>query len=333
SVGVIDVSTLGGLDIRGPDAAELIERLYTGNFRQQRPGTARYGVMTNEMGTIIDDGVNARFHERHFYVTATTTGVDAVYRKILWWNAQWRLDIDVTNVTATYAAVNLAGPRSRDVLARLCPGMALGPQDFPYMAARLARVAGIEARILRVGFVGELGYEIHVPSGCGEALWDALFDAGKTDCIRPFGVEAQRLLRLEKGHFIVGQDTDGLSHPDEARCAWAVAMKKPFFVGQRAIAMIRRAPPDRSLVGFMLPIDGPMPEEGCLLLEGQRITGYVTSIGRSTSVGAVIGLGLGSKRQAEAGAAIAIKLSDGRIVEARGANLPFFDPENLRQKK
>lgn len=331
NVGLIDVSTLGGLDVRGPDAAEFLDRLYTSSFGKLRVGMSRYALMCNEMGTVIDDGVIARFHERHFYVTATTTGVDAVYRRMLWWNAQWRLEVDVANVTAAYAGVNLAGPRSREVLARVCPGLDLSAAGFPYLGVRAAPVAAIPARILRVGFVGELGYEVHVPAGQGEALWDALVAAGISHRVQPFGVEAQRLLRLEKGHVIISQDTDGISTPDEIGCSWAVRDDKPFFVGQRAIQVIRRQKPARRVVGFTLDRNGPMPEEGNLVLMHEEITGHVTSIGRSSAVGAILGLAFAHVDQSEPGRTLEILLSDGRRVNATVVKLPFYDPAAKRQ--
>ena len=197
-VGLIDVSTLGGLDVRGPDAAELLERLYTFGFAKLAIGRTRYALMTNEHGVVIDDGVCARLAEQHFYVTATTSGVDRIYQQMLKWNAQWRLDVDITNVSAALAAVNLAGPLSRQVLAKVCDDVELCAEAFPYLGVRQGKVAGIPARILRVGFVGELGYEIHVPARHAERLWDTLMQAGAGLGIRPFGVETQRLLRLEK---------------------------------------------------------------------------------------------------------------------------------------
>src|SRR3546814_8507282 len=166
--------------------------------------------MCDTTGTILDDGVACRLAADHFYVTATTGNADTVWRQMLWWNAQWRLEVDIANVTAAYAAGNIAGPQARWVLATLCRDIDLSPRAFPYMAVRQGTVADIPALLMRVGFVGELGYEIHVPASQGEALWDALIAAGATFGIRPFGVEAQRILRLEKGHVIVGQDTDGL---------------------------------------------------------------------------------------------------------------------------
>ncbi len=184
-VGLIDVSTLGGLDVRGPDAAELLERLYTFGFAKLPIGRTRYALMTNEHGVVIDDGVCARLGERHFYVTATTSGVDRIYQQMLKWNAQWRLNVDITNVTAALAAVNLAGPLSRQVLAKVCEGIDLSAEAFPYLGVRTGKVAGIPARVLRVGFVGELGYEIHVPARFAERLWDVLMEAGSDHGIRP----------------------------------------------------------------------------------------------------------------------------------------------------
>lgn len=330
-VGLIDVSTLGGFDIRGPDAAEFLDRLYTTSVRKLRVGMSRYALMCDDMGTVIDDGVIARFHDHHFYVTATTTGADAVHRKMLWWNAQWRLDVDIANVTSAYGAMNLAGPASRAVLQKLCEDLDLGAAAFPYLAVRQGRVGAIAVRILRVGFVGELGYELHAPAGESEALWDALIEAGRQHGIAPFGVEAQRLLRLEKGHIIIGQDTDGLSTPEEIGAGWAVRDEKPFFVGQRALRIIRAQRPARRVMGFVLDQPGPMPEEGNLILLNGRMSGHVTSIGRSQSAQAVIGLALAHASQGEPGGLLEILLSSGSRVQGRVVQLPFYDPDGKRQ--
>ena len=228
NVGLIDVSTLGGLEIRGPDAAEFLNRIYTFAYLKQPLGRARYVLMTNEAGTIIDDGVACRFRDDHFYVTATTSGAERVYLSMLWWNAQWRLEVDISHVNAAYAAVNLAGPKAREVLAKITDGVDLSPEAFPYMGLREGHVGGVPARLIRIGFVGELAYELHVPMSQGEALWDAVMDAGRDHGLKPFGLEAQRVLRLEKGHIIIGQDTDAMTFPHEVDMAWAIAKKKPF---------------------------------------------------------------------------------------------------------
>jgi sarcosine oxidase subunit alpha len=332
-VGLIDVSTLGGLDVRGPDAAEFLNRMYTFAYAKQQIGRCRYVLMTDNAGVITDDGVAVRFHDEHFYVTATTSGVDAVYRQMLWWNAQWRLEVDVANVTAAYAGVNIAGPKSREVLKRVCNGVDLSAGAFPYMGAALAEVAGIPARIMRVGFVGELGYEVHVPASQGEALWDALMAAGGLEGIRPFGVEAQRVLRLEKGHIIVSQDTDGLTSVWEADMAWAVAKTKPFFVGGRSAEIQARKPLTRKLVGFTLQNDGdPCPEECHLVLKGEEIVGRVTSAVRSPSLNKVVGLAYVHPSDAEPGKPFDIKVQGGRRIRGVVAKHPFYDPDNKRQE-
>ncbi|MHC5351454.1 FAD-dependent oxidoreductase [Metapseudomonas furukawaii] len=331
-VGLIDVSTLGGLDLRGPDAAELLERMYTLPFRKQPVARTRYALMTNEHGVVIDDGVCGRLAENHFYVTATTSGVDRIYQQMLKWNAQWRLQVDITNVTAALAAVNLAGPLSRRVLEKVCRDVDLSAGGFPYLALRTGTVAGIPARLMRVGFVGELGYEIHVPARHGGALWDALMDAGAEFGIRPFGVETQRLLRLEKGHLIISQDTDGMTHPGEIDMDWAIGRKKPFFVGKRSIEILERQPLKRKLVGFTLPKGSPQPLEGHLVLKGPDISGNVTSCEYSATLGRIIGLAYAGADQAEPGSLIPIRVEGGAVVQATVVQLPFYDPDNLRQE-
>ena len=333
SVGLIDVSTLGGLEVRGPDAAEFLNRMYTFAYANQAVGRARYVLMCSPSGAVIDDGVACRFHEHHFYVTATTGGVDGVYRQMLWFNAQWRLDVDITNVTAAYAGVNIAGPLSRDVLAPLCPDLDLSAEGFPYMGVREGAVAGIPARLLRVGFVGELGYEIHVPASYGEALWDAVMAAGREAGIRPFGVEAQRLLRLEKGHIIIGQDTDGETTPQEADMVWALARKKPFYVGERALRVQAARPLKRKLVGFVMARPREIaPAESHLVIRDGAIAGRVTSAAFSPKLGKVIGLAYVAPDQAEPGTRFAIRSHGGRMVTAEVVPLPHYDPENARQE-
>lgn len=331
-VGIIDVSTLGGIELRGPDAAEMINRIYTYGFLKQPVGKTRYAVMVSEQGVVVDDGVACRIGDEHFYVTATTSGVDRVYREMMRWNAQWRLNVDIANVTSAFAAVNLAGPLSRQVLSKLVNNVDLSNTAFPYLGYREMTVAGIPARLLRVGFVGELGYEIHVPASHGEALWDALMDAGKDFGIKPFGVEAQRLLRLEKGHIIVGQDTDGMSHPGEVSLAWAINRNKPFFIGCRSVDIVMAQPQSRKLVGFSLPADSAKPEEGHLVLEGDNISGNVTSCEYSPNIEAIIGLAYVGINQANPGDRFPIRVKGGEIVNALVVELPFYDSENARQQ-
>lgn len=332
NVGIIDVSTLGKIEIRGSDAAEFLNRMYTFAYSKQPILRSRYVLMTDSTGSIIDDGVACRLNENHFYVTATTSGVDGVYRNMLRWNAEWNLNIDIANVTGSYAAVNIAGPNSRAVLNELTDDIKLSAKDFAYMEVRVGHIANIPARLLRVGFVGELGYEIHVPASQGEALWDILINAGKKFDLRPFGVEAQRLLRLEKGHIIVGQDTDGLTIPQEANMEWAIAKKKPYFQGKRAIQAINAREVNRKLVGFILPNDSPLPKECNLIIDNTDIIGRVTSVAHSPTLNKIIGLAFVSPVKSEIGQSIQIKLSNSNIIEAQVCNTPFYDAANERQE-
>jgi sarcosine oxidase, subunit alpha len=332
-VGLVDVSTLGGIDVRGTDAGEFLNRFYTFGFVKQPIGRARYALLTNEAGVVIDDGVACRFHNNHYYVTATTGGVDRVYQSMLKWKTQWCLDVDITNVTSAWCGVNVAGPKARSVLQKLCNDVDLSGEAFPYMGVREGCVNGIPARLIRVGFVGELGYEIHVPQHYGEALWDALLDAGKDEQIKPFGIEAQRVLRLEKGHIIIGQDTDAMSNPLEVQMNWAVSRKKPFFVGGRTLNELEKKPLSRILVGFVINNPhAPIPLESHLVIDGQQMTGRVTSCNYSSTLGKPIGLAYVPTSKAEPGSKITIKSSGGVNVTADVVTIPFYDPENKRQE-
>jgi sarcosine oxidase, subunit alpha len=246
------------------------------------------------------------------------------------WNASWRLDVDITNVTAAYAAMNLAGPKSRDVLSKLCQDIDLASEAFPYMGFRTGHISGAPVRIMRVGFVGELGYEIHIPAGYGAFVWDQLIEAGAPWQIRPFGVEAQRLLRLEKGHIIVGQDTDGLTSALEIGMG-SNALAKPFFIGHAALKTFAGRPAGRKLVGFTMEKDGPLPKEYHLVIENGEIAGHVTSCARSDAAGAIIGLAYVRPHQAEPETAFTIRIDQGRLVSAQITNAPFYDSANERQ--
>ena len=331
-VGMIDVSTLGGIELRGPDAAEFMNRIYTYGFLKQPVGKTRYAVLTNEQGVIIDDGVAARLADDQFYVTATTTGADGVYSEMLRWNAQWRLDLDIAQVTSAFSAINVAGPFSRDVLEQAGSDIDLSSQGFPYLACREGLVAGIPVRLMRVGFVGELGFELHVPSLLAQTLWDRLMIAGGAFDIKPFGVEAQRLLRLEKGHIIIGQDTDGMSHPGEIGLAWAINRNKPFFIGRRSVDILMSQPLKRQLVGFTLSPTAPKPEEGHLVLRDGDIVGTVTSCEYSPTLAKIIGLAYVHPDDTQPGCQVTIRTAEGVCVQAPIAALPFYDPDNTRQQ-
>jgi sarcosine oxidase subunit alpha len=333
AVGLIDVGTLGKMDLFGPDAGEFLERVYTGRFANLKAGMTRYAVMLDESGVVVDDGVVARLGEQHFYFTTTTTGSASVYRELTRLNTMWGLQIGVVNATGAFAGMNLAGPRSREVLQPLT-AIDLSHDAFPYLGVRQGEVAGVPVRILRVGFVGELGYEIHCPADHARHLWDAILRAGAGAGILPFGVEAQRVLRLEKGHIIIGQDTDGLSTPYDAGLEWAVRLDKPFFVGQRSLKIVAQRPRRQQLVGFALPagFTGAAPRECHLVIRNGEIAGRVTSITHSEVLGQHVGLAYVAPDMATEGARFNIRADGGAMVEATVVRTPFYDAGGDRQR-
>ena len=334
NVGLVDVSTLGGLEIRGPDAGEFLNRMYTWGYAKQPVGRARYALMTNEAGIVIDDGVACRFSEEHYYVTATTSGVDNVYLHFLRWNAQWHLNVDITNATSAWCGVNIAGPLSRKVLAKVCQDIDLSKEAFPYMGVRTGTVAGIKARILRVGFVGELGYEVHVPQHYGESLWDSLMQAGEEFSIKPFGIEAQRILRMQKGHVIIGQDTDSMTFPNEINMGWAVSNKKPFFMGKKSIDILNQKPQPRTLIGFEVnPNEDNSPQESNLVYDlNNNLIGRITSCGYAPVLQKVVGMAFVQPDCSQVGDELIISLDNGKRINVTITKLPFYDHNNKRQE-
>lgn len=332
-VGLLDVSTLGKLELRGPDAGEFLDRLYTMAHANQPVGRVRYCLMLNEMGSVIDDGVAYRMADDRFYVTATTGAVARVYADMLFWNAQWRLKVDVLNLTGAFSGLNATGPKARSVLEALSGDIDFSREAFPYLSGREGVVAGVPVRVMRIGFTGELSFELHCPSSLAPALWDAVMEAGKPHGLTPYGLEASRILRLEKGHILIGQDTDAITTPDELGFGWAVSKKKPFFVGKRSIEMRARLGQARKLVGLQFPAGAKdIPGESCLVLRGNDPVGQITSIGFSPTLGCSIALAYVHVDDAVEGSRVTVKCRDDVLVEVPVVGHAFFDPTNARQE-
>jgi sarcosine oxidase, subunit alpha len=325
SAGLIDVSTLGKLLVRGPEAGAFLDRLYPNRISTLKPGRVRYGVLTSDAGRIMDDGTISRIDEETFYVTTTSSGAGAVEQWFSWWLADWGMDVNLSDVTQALSAVNLAGPRAREILSRLTD-TDCSAEAFSYFDAGQARVAGVPCLLLRIGFVGELGYEIHFPAAYGEDLWDAVLKAGEGESIRPFGLEPQRILRLQKQHIIVGQDTDSESTPFGAAMPWAVKLDKDEdFIGKWALARVADQPAETALVGFTLA-DGVVPTEGAVVLDGRgAAAGQVTSARRSLRLGRVIGMAWVPAALASDGASITIA-DNGSRLQGSVITEPFYDP-------
>ena len=326
-VGLIDVSTLGKLDVKGKDAGILLDKVYTHVFSSLRVGRVRYGVMCDDSGIIIDDGTVSRLAEDHFFITTTTGNIEFVEQWLKWWSVGTGLCVHVTNVTGGFAAMNLAGPRARDVLRQLTD-YDLSSSSFPYMACVQAEVTGVPALLLRIGFVGETGWEMHVPAEYGEQVWEALMAAGKAFEIAPFGVEAQRILRLEKKHLIVGQDTDALSNPLEADLAWAVKFNKKDFIGKNALLSVQERGLRQKLVGFTVR-DSVVVEGGSAVALNGKPVGRVASARFSPAAGKCVGLAWVPIALATKGDPFHIRINGG-LVEADIAEAAFYDPEGKR---
>jgi sarcosine oxidase subunit alpha len=325
--GIIDVSTLGKLDVKGRDSARLLDKVYTNRFSDLKPGRVRYSVLCDEAGIVLDDGTVSRLAEDHYFITTTTGNLDFVQQWLEWWLVGTGWDVHITNLTGGRAAVNLAGPHARDVLQPLA-SCDLSTKAFPYMACREAKVADVPALLMRIGFVGETGWEIHFPAEYGDYLWKKLLEAGRNLNIRPFGVEAQRLLRLEKRHVIVGVDTDALSSPFEAGMAWVAKLDKPDFIGRRALARLAETAPQQNLVGFIMNEDA-VPQDGAAILVNGVLAGRVTSSRYSPHCGKAIGLAWVASASAKEAAQIDIRVNGGT---ARGRIVPdaFYDPAGER---
>jgi sarcosine oxidase subunit alpha len=324
--GVIDVSTLGKLLVRGPDAGAFLDRLYPNRLSNLKPGRIRYGVMTSDSGRITDDGTICRLDEESFYVTTTSSGAGAVEEWFGWWLADWRMGVHLTDVTQALSAVNLAGPRAREIMESLTD-LDCSAEAFGYLDAKRAAVAGVPCLIMRIGFVGEVGYEIHFPAAHGEHLWDALLEAGREHGVRPFGLEPQRILRLQKLHVIVGQDTDSESTPYGAAMPWIVKLdKEADFIGRWALEHHAERPGETALVGFTMA-DGHVPTEGAAVLAPDgTAAGRVTSSRWSPQLRQVIGMAWVPAALATDGAELT--LSDGgRRLRAEVVTRPFYDPE------
>jgi sarcosine oxidase, subunit alpha len=326
-VSLMDVSTLGKVLLAGPDAARLLDRLYPCSILDLAPGRSRYGLLLNEAGFIVDDGLVCALGDGRYYLTFTSAGADGAEAWLRDWSEAWQLDVRIANRTAAQSAIHIAGPRTRDLLAELTSGD-LGAEALPYGGVRELDVAGVRCLALRVGFVGELSVELHHPSAASPALWDALAQAGREWQLVPHGLDALKLLRLEKGHFIVGLDTEFDSTPARVGASWAVRMEKPAFVGRTALARIARLPHERSLLKLSFA-GGRAPEEGAQLFAGGAHVGSLTSSRFSPILGK--GVALGWVRHPEGVVPEEVIARDTRgEIAGRVTRAAFYDPHGER---
>ncbi len=338
SLGIFDASTLGKIEIAGPDAVEFLNRMYTNPWTKLGVGRCRYGVLLGEDGFIRDDGVISRLSPHRFHVTTTTGGAPGVLNMMEdYLQTEWPdLKVWLTSTTEQWVTIALNGPNARKLLEPLVEGQDLSDDAFPHMSVAECQVAGYPARLFRVSFTGEMGYEINVPARHGRALWELLMAEGGRYDICPYGTETMHVLRAEKGFIIVGQDTDGTVTPDDSGLGWAIGKRKPDFVGKRSLARPDIVSPNRKqLVGLLTDDPNVVLEEGAQIVDDSAqaipmtMIGHVTSSYWSETLGRSIALALVEGGRARMGATLYLPMP-GATHSATVAGTVFYDPDGKR---
>ncbi len=335
-VGLFEASPLGKIDVRGKDAAVFLDRVFVNTASTLKIGRARYGVMANEHGVVVDDGVFFRLAEDHFLCSTTSGGADRMAASMEeWLQCEWTdLDVFVTNVTTCWATFALAGPLSRDVLGKLARDVDLSRQAFHHMSFTEGRVADASARIARVSFTGELAFEISVPARSAGAVWRALMEAGGEFDIAPYGIEANLVMRAEKGFIHVGADTDGLTLPQDIGFERPIKTKKSDFIGRRSMMRLDARRNDRlHFVGLKAADNATVLPVGAHIVDadgnGRRSGGYVSSSYWSPTLQCGIALARVRAGRARTGETVAV-FDDGRTFAAEIVSPCFLDPDGER---
>ena len=339
SLAIMDASTLGKIEVQGPDALTFLERVYTHNVAGMKIGRCAYGIMLGEDGMVMDDGVMARLGEQHFYLTTTTGGAARVLGWLeLWLQTEWPdLNVYLTSVTERWSTLALVGPDSRKLLQSMESDISFDQVDFPFMSVCSGSLAGFTVQVFRVSFSGELAFEINVESDFAAALWETLMEAGKRYGITPYGTETMHVLRAEKGFVIVGQDTDGSVSPLDLGMHWLLSNDKDY-LGKRSLARPDCQRPDRKqLVGLLCEDGTEVLPEGAQLVEQPGGVppipklGHVSSSYYSACLGRPIALALVSAGRARKGDVIYAALQDGLYTRVRIVSSVFYDPKGERQ--
>ena len=343
AVGTLDASTLGKIDIQGPDAATLLNWVYSNAWSKLEVGKCRYGLMLDENGMVFDDGVTVRLAENHFLMHTTTGGAARVLAWLeRWLQTEWpHLKVYLTSVTDHWSTTAVVGPKSRELLQKLCTDVDFDDAAFPFMSYREGTVGGMKARIMRISFSGERSYEVNVPSAQGLQLWEAIHKAGEPLGITPYGTETMHVLRAEKGFITVGQDTDGSVTPIDLGMGGMVAKTKDF-LGKRSLTRSDTVCPDRKqLVGLLTDDAQFVLPEGAQILEADPaqipagslvpMGGHVTSSYYSPTLGRSIAMALVKSGHSRTGQKIRVGMRDGKSVMATVVSPVFLDPEGKRQ--
>ncbi|MDM8165270.1 sarcosine oxidase subunit alpha family protein [Roseovarius sp.] len=339
SLGLLDASTLGKLIVKGPDAGRFLDMLYTNMMSTLKPGRCRYGLMCNENGFLMDDGVVARLDEDTFLCHTTTGGAESIHGHMEEWlqTEWWDWKVYVANVTEQYAQIGIAGPNSRKALEKLTDDD-VSAEALTFMGWKDITVAGVPVRCYRISFAGELSFELAIPASHGRAVWDALMEAGAEFGVMPYGTEAMHVMRAEKGFIMIGDETDGTVIPQDLGLDWAISKKKEDYLGKRAQERKHMADPKRwKLVGLETTDGGVLPDGAYATAEGtnangQRKTqGRVTSTYHSPTLGRGIAMGLVLDGPDRMGEVIEFPKLDGTVMTAKIVDPIFYDKDGEKQ--
>jgi sarcosine oxidase, subunit alpha len=338
-VGLLDASTLGKIEIKGPDAAEFLDRMYTNMFSTLKVGKCRYGLMMNELGFLTDDGVTVRLADDHFLMHTTSGGADRISAWLEeWLQTEWtRYKVFVTPVTEQWSQFAIAGPKAREVLAKLDPDFDLSNEGFPHMSFKVGKLGGYPVRVFRISFSGELSYEVATPANLGRGLWDSIMDAGAEFGLEPYGTEALHVLRAEKGYIVVGDETDGTTTPIDVGLEGLVSKKKADFLGKRSLEQsFLKGPNRKQLVGLLTENPTDVLPDGAYAVRAVKdkppmeMIGQVTSTYMSPTLGRSIAMALIENGRARMGETISFPLEGGKVMKAVITDTVFYDKEGGR---
>jgi len=339
SVGILDASTLGKIEVRGPDAASFLEMIYTNNWMKLEVGKGRYGFMLGEDGMVMDDGVTIRIGENHFLMHTTTGGAAGVLAWMeRWLQTEWpEMEVFLTSVTDHWATAAVVGPNSRDVVNSVCDGIDFSAAAFPFMGSKTGNIGDIECRVNRISFSGELAYEVNVPANYGRFMWEKLMQAGEPYDITPYGTETMHVLRAEKGYVIVGQDTDGSVTVNDLGLGWALSKTKQDFIGKRSLYRPDTVRDDRKqLVGLLTEDPATVIPEGAQLVNDPQaplpvpMVGHVSSSYYSACCGHSIAMALVKGGHHRMGETVYAPLANGRVIKATITEPLFYDKEGSK---
>ncbi|WP_271910896.1 sarcosine oxidase subunit alpha family protein [Vreelandella alkaliphila] len=339
-VGILDASTLGKIDIQGPDAREFLARVYTNKWEKLAVGKCRYGLMCKDDGMVTDDGVTSCLAENHFLMTTTTGGAAAILEWLeLWHQTEWpELDVYFSSVTDHWATMTITGPEARKLLAEMTD-IDLDRDSFKFMEWRAGKVAGVPARVYRISFTGELTFEINVQANYAMHVWQTLFKHGEKYGLTPYGTETMHVLRAEKGFIIVGQETDGSVTPEDLGMQWCVGYDKPFsWIGKRALTRTDTKRENRKQLVGLKPKDPTVVlEEGAQIVFDPKhaipmpMMGHVTSSYYSPTLDSGFALAVVKGGLKKMGETVYLPMADGQVHEAEIVSTIFYDPKGERQ--